>query len=280
MKYLKLMRIKHYIKNLLIFIPLLFSGRLFETKLLIETIVGFIAFSLMASIIYIINDIKDIEKDKNHPIKKNRPIASGKVSIKQAYILIIFLLITIVMIYLLIPINKLSSTILLLYLIINIAYSLGLKNIPILDVVLLVIGFIIRIIYGAFLGGIEVSKWLYLTILVFSFFMGFGKRRNELKKNDTKGREVLKNYNYEFLDKIVYMFLTLFIAFYSLWAMTIDSDYMIYTTFFVIIIALKYSLKLESDSFGDPVDMLLNDKILLVICVIYGMSVLGILYLN
>lgn len=280
MKYLKLMRIKHYIKNLLIFIPLLFSGRLLETKLLIETIIGFISFCLMASIIYIINDIKDIEKDKNHPIKKNRPIASGKVSIKQAYILALILLIIIIAIYLLTPINKLSSIILLLYLIVNIAYSFGLKNVPILDVVLLVIGFIIRIIYGAFLGGIEVSKWLYLTILVFSFFMGFGKRRNELKKNNSKGREVLKNYNYEFLDKIIYMFLTLFIAFYSLWAMTVPSEYMIYTTFFVIIIVLKYSLKLESDSFGDPVDMLLGDKVLLVICVIYGMSVLGLLYLN
>ena len=167
----------------------------------------------------------------------------------------------------------------LVYLIINIAYSLVLKNIPILDVVLLVIGFIIRIIYGAFLGCIEVSKWLYLTILVFSFFMGFGKRRNELKKNDNKGREVLKNYNYEFLDKIIYMFLTLFITFYSLWAMSVPYDYMIYTTFFVIIIVLKYSLKLESNSFGDPVDMLLGDKILLVICAIYGVSVLGILYL-
>lgn len=279
MKYLELMRIKHYIKNLLIFMPLLFSGRLFEIRLLIETIIGFIAFSLMASIVYIINDIKDIEKDKNHPIKKNRPIVSGEVSIKQACILAIFLLITIVIIYLLTPINKLSSIIIFLYLIVNIVYSLGLKNVPILDVVLLVIGFILRTIYGAFLGGIEVSKWLYLTILVFSFFMGFGKRRNELKKNDSNSRVVLKNYNYEFLDKIIYMFLTLFIAFYSLWAMNTSSDYMIYTTFFVIIIALKYSLKLESDSFGDPVDMLLGDKILLMICIIYAISILSILYL-
>lgn len=279
MKYLKLMRVKHYIKNLMIFIPLLFSGRLFETKLLLETIIGFIAFSLMASVIYIINDIKDVEKDKKHPIKKNRPIASGKISVKQAYMLVVILLIMIILIYCLSPINKISSLIILVYLFVNISYSYGLKNIPILDVVLLVIGFIIRIIYGAFLGGIEVSNWLYLTILVFSFFMGFGKRRNELKKNDTKGREVLKNYNYEFLDKIIYMFLTLFIAFYSLWAMSIPSNYMIYTTFFVIVIVLKYSLKLESDSFGDPVDMLLSDKILLAICVVYAIFVLGILYL-
>ena len=278
MKYLKLMRVKHYIKNLLIFIPLIFSKNLFNIDLLLTTFLGFIVFSLVASIIYIINDIKDIEKDKLHPIKKNRPLASGKVSLNESYILITILLIVIIFTYLLTSLNKISILILAIYLIINIAYSFGLKNVPILDVVFLVIGFILRIIYGAFLGNIEVSRWLYLTILVFSFFMGFGKRRNEMKKNKNKSRNVLKYYNYEFLDKVTYMFLTLFIAFYSLWAMSIPSEYMIYTTFLVIIISLKYILNLENDSFGDPVDVLLGDKILLIICFVYVISVFTLLY--
>lgn len=278
MKYLKLMRIKHYIKNVLVFVPLIFSKQLFDLSLFTNILWGFILFCLTASIIYIINDIKDVEKDRKHPVKKNRPIASGSVSKKEAYGLILILLIGIVIIYLFTDINKLSSIVLILYLIINIAYSNGLKNIPILDVVILMLGFILRIIYGAFLGEIEVSKWLYLTIMVFAFFMGFGKRRNELKKNTDKSRVVLKYYNYDFLDKVIYMFLTLFITFYSLWAMTIPSDYMIFTTILVIIIILKYALNLEKDSFGDPVDMLLGDKVLLIICIIYAFSIIGLLY--
>lgn len=278
MKYLKLMRIKHYVKNLLIFIPLIFSRNVLDKNLFFTTLLGFVLFCLTASIIYIINDIKDVEKDKLHPIKKYRPIASGKVSIKKAYFLSFILLCIIVLIYFLFPISKISSIVLGIYLLINIGYSFGLKKIPIVDVILLVLGFILRIVYGAVIGNIEVSNWLYLTILVFAFFMGFGKRRNEIKKNNSKGRDVLKYYNYDFLDKIVYMFLTLLIAFYSLWAMSIPSDYMIYTTFLVIIIALKYTLNLEGDSFGDPVDMLFGDKVLLGVCVVYVIIVFLLLY--
>ena len=278
MKYLKLMRIKHYIKNLLIFIPLIFSKNVLDKNLFFITLLGFVLYCLTASIIYIINDIKDVEKDKLHPIKKNRPIASGKISIKKAYLLSFILLVIIILIYFLFPIPKISSIVLGVYLLINIGYSFGLKKILIVDVVLLVLGFILRIVYGAVIGNIEVSNWLYLTILVFAFFMGFGKRRNEIKKNKTKSRDVLEYYNYNFLDKIVYMFLTLLIAFYSLWAMSIPSDYMIYTTFLVIIIMLKYTLNLEGDSFGDPVDMLLGDKVLLCVCVVYVIIVFFLLY--
>ena len=269
MKYFKLMRTKHYIKNLMIFIPLLFSGHLLNVTAITTTSIGFLAFCLSASLIYIINDIKDVENDRKHPIKKKRPIASGTISIKQAYTLAAILTLIITMIYIIAPINKLSIIILIIYVLTNVGYSLGLKNIPIIDVVILVLGFLLRIIYGAMLCNIFVSDWLYLTILVFAFFMGFGKRRNELRKN----------YNYEFLDKIIYTFITLCITFYSLWAMASPSKYMIYTTFLLIIILLKYTLKLESDSFGDPVDMLLEDKILLIMCIIYTLVVVGLLYI-
>lgn len=278
-EYIKLMRPKHYIKNLLIFIPLIFSSNLFNLSILKNNILGFVCFSLLASIVYIINDINDCESDKKHPIKKNRPISAGKVSKTQAVILAIFLILIIVSIYLLGRINIISSILLVLYLLLNILYSLGLKNIPILDVLILVSGFVIRVIYGSLITNVITSNWLYLTIISFSFYLGFGKRRNEILKNKSNSRKVLMYYNKDFLDKVMYMFLGLFIAFYSLWSISVSSPYMIYTIFWVITISLKYSLDIEGESFGDPVDVLTNDKTLIVLCGLYGLTIFALLYI-
>lgn len=197
---LKLMRIKHYLKNGLIFLPLIFNSQLFEIKPLLMTFYGFISFCLISSAVYVINDIKDVEKDRMHKIKKNRPIASGAISIKEAILLFIVLTISSLCINIFI-IKEFSSILLIsLYLILNIMYSLGLKNIPIIDVVILVSGFVIRVIYGASITSIEISKWLYLTVMSGSFFMGFGKRRNEIIKQGNDSRAVLKYYTKDYLD--------------------------------------------------------------------------------
>ena len=154
--YLKLLRVKHYIKNLLVFFPLVFSKNITSTNILL-VILGFIAFSFSSSAIYIINDIMDIEKDKNHPTKKNRPIASGIISIKKALIIAIILLFIIIGITIYLSFNNhYISLYLIVYIIINIAYSLGLKNKPLIDIAILASGFLIRVLYGGALINIEV----------------------------------------------------------------------------------------------------------------------------
>ena len=169
--------------------------------------------------------------------------------------------------------------------IINIAYSLGLKKVPILDVTILMIGFIIRLVYGAQIANIEISNWLYLTIMTGAFYMGFGKRRNEIRKQGDKSREVLKKYNKEFLDKFMYVCLILIVVFYCLWCIDINTisrignSYIIWTVPLVLIILMKYSLDIEMDSFGDPVDVIINDKILIALSIIYSISFIAILYL-
>lgn len=217
-QYLKLMRVRHYIKNLLIFIPLLFSKQLFDMTQFIMCIMGFFIFSLVSSIVYIINDIRDVEEDKKHPVKKTRPIASGQVTKNEAYGLIVVLVILIIMIHALFiiikhSINIYSVLIILLYFVLNLLYSISLKNYVIIDVVILVSGFLLRVVYGASIILVSVSNWLYLTILSFSFYLGLGKRRNELTKSTNITRKVLKKYNKNFLDKNMYLFLTLTIAF-------------------------------------------------------------------
>lgn len=282
---LKLMRIKHYLKNGLIFLPLIFNSQLFEIKPLLMTIYGFISFCLISSAVYVINDIKDVEKDKMHKIKKNRPIASGAVSIKEATLLFVVLTISSLCINIFI-IKEFSSIILIsLYLILNIIYSLGLKNIPIIDVVILVSGFVIRVIYGASITSIEISKWLYLTVMSGSFFMGFGKRRNEIIKQGDDSRTVLKYYTKDYLDKFMYACLVLTLMFYSLWS--VDStttakfgENMIYTIPVVMIIFMKYCLDIERDSYGDPVDVITTDKILMLMVCALAISMYILIYVR
>ena len=274
MKYLKLIRIKHWIKNILIFLPIICAGML-NSDSIVKTILGFLSFSLISSFIYIINDIKDIEKDKNHPRKKNRPLASGVVKKHTAIAIAVVMLILSLSITIIInkSITDLSLYLLLSYMIINIAYSLGLKNVAIIDVVLLSSGFILRVYYGASLFDIDVSCWLFLTILNASLFLGLGKRRIELM-NTKESRIVLKDYNESFLEKFQYLALTLTIVFYSLWTIEQNIKYLYFTIPLLMIIFMKYCLFIEKNDEGDPITVLFEDKILILLCIIYGLSMI------
>ena len=280
-KYVKLIRAKHWIKNCLIFLPLIFSREINQTNIIL-TILGFISFSLASSIIYIINDIRDKEKDKNHPTKKNRPIAAGTISIPSALTIAgLFLIITIAILIYLSTYNHFISIYIISYILLNIMYSFGLKNIPLLDVFILALGFLIRVLYGGALINVEVSTWLFLTVLSISFYLGLGKRRNELMAQETIGnntRSVLKYYNKEFLDKNMYMCLSMTIIFYSLWCQDLNSKYIMWTIPVVLLICMKYSFNIESNSSGDPVEVLLKDKVLILLIGIYAIAIFLTLY--
>lgn len=281
MKYLKLMRVKHYLKNFLIFLPIIFSKNLFNISVLNKSLIGFIVFCMISSVIYILNDLKDIENDKNHPIKKNRPLASGEIGKNKAIIIMFLLIFGIVF---LLGINKLllnkSNIFLIIYFVINILYSYGLKNVPLLDITILSFGFVLRVLYGGVIASISVSSWLFLTVLSVSFYMALGKRKKELEKlKNKKTRTVLKYYTESFLEKNMHMFSTLTIVFYSLWAtLIVNSDLFKYSIVFVILILMKYNLNIEKDDFGDPVDVILGDKILIIIGLIYSLFSFFILY--
>ncbi len=290
----KLMRIKHYIKNLLVFFPALFSCQLFNSNYFVKCIIGFISVSLLASAVYCINDIKDKEKDAKHPIKKERPIASGRVSVGEASAFAVILVLISLLLNVFMHFNMgmslksliIASSAELLYLVLNIFYSFGLKNVPIVDVVILVSGFLIRILYGAFITEIEISNWLYLTVMMGAFYMGFGKRRNESLKQGDKSRAVLKKYSKEFLDKFMYVSLIMTLVFYSLWCIDEDTiarignGYMIYTIPLIFIVLMKYSLDIENnESFGDPVDVIVKDKWLMGLAALLGVVIMGIIYI-
>jgi len=267
-EYIKLIRVKHWIKNLLVFLPLICSKE-YNLESFALTFLAFLSFSFMSSVIYIINDIKDKEKDKLHSRKKNRPIASGKIKPEKATILAIFLfIVAISMSIISTSIFSKSILFLLAYFIINLGYSLGLKNVAILDVTLLAAGFILRVYYGASICDIEVSNWLFLTILSASLYMGLGKRGKEYIKNKDV-REVLKNYDESFINDFMNITLSLVIVFYSLWTMEQTSKYLIFSVPLLIIIFMEYSLIMKKSDEGDPITILFGSKSLIITVILY-----------
>lgn len=286
--YLKLIRVKHWLKNALIFLPIFFSGNILDEKFFLKGLLAFFIFSISSSIVYVINDLQDIEKDRNHPEKKKRPLASGAIKVSQAIGTIIVL--AIISVSLMFYAHYITHNIFvilipLLYIFLNILYSFYLKHIPIIDVVILVSGFLLRVMYGGVITEIEVSKYLYLMIIFGAFYLGFGKRRNEIIKNGKKSRKVLELYNKDFLDKNMYVALTLAVASYSLWCLDpstiarIGNDYVFWTIPIIIIILQLYSLNIEGDSHGDPIEVVLHDKSLIIMIIVYVIVMSGVLYL-
>jgi decaprenyl-phosphate phosphoribosyltransferase len=282
---INLIRLKHYVKNILIFIPLIFSLNFTKADLFLNEILAFISFSLAASFVYVINDIVDKDKDRLHPVKKNRPIASGALSSLQAMCVAVVLIA--VSLWISNMLNKRTLFIVMAYLISNILYSFWLKNVPIIDVSLIALGFLLRVLMGGAAISVPISKWLLLTIMTLSFYLGFAKRRNEMSKvNSTnETRKVLKEYNANFLDKAMNSMMTLSVAFYALWSIdvqvvkTFNSDKLIATVPFVLIGMFRYSLIIEGDSYGDPTDVLLSDRLLQLVILGYIVFVFLLIYM-
>ena len=269
-------RIKHYIKNILVFIPLFFAGEIFEVKKVCIGLQGFICFSLVSSFVYILNDILDIEKDKKHPKKKFRPLASGRVSKKEAICLLCVCL-GLAIAFSTFTGNLSSLGLLILYLGLNISYSIKLKDYPIVDIIVLASGFVIRIFYGGIITDVEISGWLYLVVVSGALYMGLGKRRNELKGNkDT--RKVLKYYNDSFLGKNMYVCVALANVFYALWSMEFENPKMIWTVPIFMVILMCYSYDIEGESDGDPVEVILHDRILVGIVIGYAICLFWLVY--
>lgn len=284
---LKLMRPKHYLKNVLIFVSLVFSKNLFNLPLLIDVVLGFITFSLLSSVVYIVNDIKDVEADRQHEVKRKRPIASGAIKIPVALAIAIMLFVIAVAVNVFVcGAFSVGTVIMLAYFAINLGYSCGLKNVPFLDIFLLVSGFVLRVLYGAAIINDVISSWVILSVISISFYLALGKRRNEIMKHkEGNTRKVLKFYSISFLDKFMYLCLAISIVFYALWSsdalivQRYGTDKLVWTVPLVLIIMMKYSADIESDSHGDPVDVVIKDKVLLLLALLLAIVVVLMIYL-
>ena len=204
MAYFKLLRPKDWAKNFFLFIPLFFAGEFLDLHKIIDISYGFISFCCIASSIYILNDYKDVEDDRKHPVKCKRPIASGAVSPITA--LIICALLVVVGFGIAWFIKEKFVLVLAIYFLINLGYSLGLKSIPILDIILLSAGFVLRIKAGSVVGDVKLSEWIVIMVFLLALFMAIGKRRDDvlLKLNTgTDMRKSIKGYNLEYLNTLL-----------------------------------------------------------------------------
>ena len=275
--YLREMRIKSWLKNLFVFCPIIFSLDLFDKKKLIDAIVLTFAFCLISSAIYVLNDICDVENDRKHEVKKNRPIAAGLISMPCAELLLACL--TLGGFGLALSVNFPSFLLILVYVVINILYSKWLKKIAIIDCFCIALGFLLRVLVGGTIVSAGVSGWMFLTVMALSLFMAFGKRRGELNSYvGGETRMVLEDYEMSFLNGIVFMCAGLTMVFYSLWSISQESN-LLYTVPIVLFIIIRYLyLVFIGHAEADPTTLILSDKTLWISCGTCAIIMLAMLY--
>ena len=253
----QLLRINHYIKNFIIFAPLLFTERYNNTVDIINVILIFILFCLIASAVYIFNDIHDLKLDKLHPKKIKKPIASSKLSKASAYfILIILLLFSFGISY----VNPEFYIILVSYLLINIFYTIFFKKIYLLDIFVLASNYVIRVFAGCIPLSVDLSYWMAITVFFGALCLSAIKRKQELLKYGFKIRPVLKEYSIENLKNIILICQILTIVFYSLYIIFLNEKYFL-TIPIVTYAIFRYLKRSEDKNFSEsPVEEILKDK--------------------
>ena len=272
-EYFKLFRLNQWIKNIFIFVPLVFSKNLFNYDLLFIVIAGFFEFCFASSLVYIINDVIDIESDREHPVKRTRPLPSGKISKKSAINSAVILSV-IILIFL--PFFKPAFDILLIsYIILNVFYSFKLKNIVIIDIFSIAAGFMIRIISGAVVIDVEISSWLILTTMFISLFLGVMKRRSELALVENKStRKVLAEYSITFSDQMTTVAAAGVIICYALYSVAtrtvtvFGTDKLIFTTPFVVFGIFRYMYLVYMNSQGENTSKILVSDLPMIINVL------------
>ncbi len=259
--FLTILRPDNWVKNFFIFAPLFFARSIFDLDKFISVCISFIVFSMIASSVYILNDIVDQERDRHHEKKQFRPIASGKITVRMAYLFFITLLsAALILGFIYVP---QVLPLVLVYVILNIAYSVYLKNIAIIDIVVISIFYLIRLLIGGVAADIHVSEWLILCTIFISLFLIVGKRNSEF--NQQNKRAVLNDYNTEFLHGILFVTATLSIISYSLYVvLVLNSNFAVYSIFFVILGIMRYLHIILTTHKGEyPERTLITDKIIL-----------------
>lgn len=279
---LKLMRPKQWVKNGFIFAALLFSGNLFHIDLLVLCIIGCILFSLMASCVYIVNDIGDREKDKIHPKKCKRPIASGAVKVWQALVLLFILFIGVLASSFVL--NIWFAVVLIIYFVFNILYSYILKHIAILDVISVSISYVLRVVAGAVLINCNLSPWIIVCTFFVALLIAIQKRKGELDsaiERKAEGRKVLANYTPNLLRDMAVTMGAVTITAYCLYTFQSEtSRYMIMTIPFVIFGLLRYQLLVGNTNLGEtPEEIVLRDKPMIIDMTLWVVCCVVILYL-
>ncbi|WP_291368370.1 MULTISPECIES: decaprenyl-phosphate phosphoribosyltransferase [unclassified Acinetobacter] len=255
---IKLVRPKQWVKNSFVFAPLIFAGEFLHPDSIYSTLLAAFLFCLAASAVYIVNDLKDIEKDRIHPEKsKKRPLASGQVSPQSAIILLTLLYIVLISFWAVVP-NVIY--LIFIYLVLNWAYTFKLKHEPVIEIFIVAFGFVLRVYAGAMALTVPVSHWMFITTLSISLYLASIKRRQELLQSGSQSRGVLAYYSVTLIDRFAEMSAVTAVVFYSLYVMEVQPK-LVVTVPLVIFGLFRYWYIVETLKGGEsPTDVIIQDK--------------------
>ena len=286
--YIQLIRPKDWAKNLFMFVPVFFAGQIFNWNLVLELLAGFACFSFVASSIYIINDYRDIEEDRIHPMKRTRPLASGAVSKSTAVVICLLLLLAGFTGAWFIRDKFLF--VLAIYFLLNLGYSFGLKNISILDIIIISIGFVLRIKAGSVIALIPLSEWLIIMVFLLALFMAIAKRRDDVLIKLASGsdmRKAVKGYNIDFINIALSLICAVIIVSYFMYTMSPDiaarlgTYRLYYTCLFVLAGVFRYlQLIFVQQNSQSPTKILYKDRFIQITILLWIISFYIIIYVK
>jgi 4-hydroxybenzoate polyprenyltransferase len=272
-----------------VFMPLFFGHQLLNIPLLLNAMVMCVSFSFIASAVYCLNDIIDVEADRRHPVKCKRPIASGDVSVPTAYLMMLILIAMSISVLFLSSVGVVSGIcVIAAYLLMEIAYCLKLKRYAIIDVCMLSLGFVLRIIAGGVVTDIVISHWLVMMTFLLTLFLGIAKRRDDVLKMMSTGiapRHNTKRYNLTFVNNAITITASVMLVCYIMYTVSPEvtenfhTRYLYLTSIFVLIGLLRYmQLAVVDEKTGDPTKILLHDRFTQLVVAAWGLTFLLIIY--
>jgi len=280
--FVKLSRPKQWTKNLFVFGALFFSKQMFDADKVLSALLTFVAFCLISSAVYVLNDIVDAEKDRQHPKKKNRPLAAGTIKIPAAIVYGVLLLAAALLLSY--SIDWRVMGILLVYFVMNILYSFWLKHVVLVDVFVIALGFVFRVTAGSYALPVDPSEWLLLCTLLLALFLGLSKRRAELlllASGAKSHRKILDDYSDDkLIDQLISLVSSTTIMAYALYTFNSPAGTrMMYTIPFVIYAIFRYLfLVYKRERGGEPANILLGDKPFLGACVLWALTAFLLIY--
>jgi len=283
---LKEMRPRQWTKNVFVFAALVFDRQLTKIASLESTLAAFVIFCLLSSSVYIMNDLLDVEADRHHPIKKNRPIAAGNLPISVAIIAaIVLIVISFTAAFLL---STELGIIVGMYFLVNLAYSIWLKHIPLIDVMIIAFGFVLRVVAGVSVIQVErFSPWLYIVMSLLALYIGFGKRRAEMtvltNESNSSHRKVLDGYTLALIDQLLTIVSSCTLIAYSFYTFSApnlpENHVMMLTIPFVLYGIFRYLFLIQvKNKGGEPEELLLKDRPLQATVLLWAITVLVIFY--
>lgn len=286
---IRLIRPHQWVKNLVVLLPVFFGGALLHIESVYAGLVTALCFSFAASSIYCLNDIVDVEDDRQHPVKCHRPMASGAISITQGYTLMFLMFVFSMLSTFLLRQSQLeTASVILFYWLLNIAYCLKLKQYAIIDVCVVSFGFVLRILAGGYATSIHLSKWIVLMTFLLMLFLSFAKRRDDVVRMNETGHAPRQNtirYNLTFINQAITITSSVTLVCYIMYTVSPETiqnfhtDYLYLTSVFVLVGLLRYiQIAVVDKRSGDPTKVMLHDRFMQFVVLAFGLAFLFIIY--